>query len=205
MMYDPFDDRDEATGTVFRDVLSLALLGFMSVIVILLPFVNPRGRHAEAMAPPPGNVIVEITWPAAMNADVDLWVLAPGDAPVGYSNKGGLIFNLLRDDLGRYMDPTDINHEVAYTRGLIPGEYTVNVHAYRIDRRNPPPIEVRAVVSVKGFGDGVLVVPVLGTTARLDRLGQEITVFRFTLADDGSVVQGSVNSLYRPLRSARPK
>ncbi len=206
-MLDPFHDNDEAAGTVFRDVLSLALLGFLAVIVILLPFVNPEGRKASAMAPPPGNVIVEITWPHDMNADVDLWVKAPSDAPVGYSNKGGLIFNLLRDDLGKYMDPTNINHEVAYTRGLIPGEYTVNIHAYRIDKHNPPPIDVKAIVSVKGFDDeqSELVVPVLGTTVRLERLGQELTVFNFTLDEAGRVVPDSVHGLYRPLRSYRPK
>ena len=204
-MHDPFDDQDDATGTVFRDVLSLALLGFLAIIVILLPYVNPKGQKAAAMAPPPGNVIVEINWPEEMNADVDLWVMAPGDAPVGYSNKGGLLFNLLRDDLGKYMDPTQINHEVAYTRGLIPGEYTVNIHAYRIDNDNPPPIDVKTIVSVKGFDERDLVVPVLGTTARLDHLGQEITVFRFRLDEKGRVVPGSVSSLYRPLRSMTVK
>ena len=201
MIPDTFHDTYEASGTVFRDVLTLALLGFLAVIVILLPFVNPKGRKAESMAPPPGNVIVEITWPAEMNADIDLWVQAPGDVPVGYSNKGGIVFNLLRDDLGKFMDPTNINHEVAYTRGLIPGEYTVNVHAYRIDTKNPPPIEVNAVVSVKQESATADVVPVLGASAMLVRLGQELTIFRFKLDETGRVVEGSVHSLFRPLRS----
>lgn len=205
MIPDPFHDTDEASGTVFRDVLTLALLGFLAVIVILLPFVNPKGQRAQSMAPPPGNVIVEITWPAEMNADVDLWVLAPGDSPVGYSNKGGIVFNLLRDDLGKFMDPTNINHEVAYARGLIPGEYTVNVHAYRIDTKRPPPIDVKALVSVKQTEPGSDVVPILGTTARLDRLGQEITVFRFRLDEKGHIVTGSVHSLFKPLRSPGAK
>jgi len=34
-------------------------------------------------------------------AHVDLWVQAPGDVPVGYSNKSGGVLNLLRDDLGK--------------------------------------------------------------------------------------------------------
>ena len=132
-MLDPFDNHDEAGGTLFRDVLSLALMGFLAVIVLLLPYINPRGTQAEATKPPPGNVIVEITWASELNADVDLWIQAPNDVPVGYSNKGAVFFNLLRDDLGQYMDPTMINHEVAYTRGIIPGEYVVNIHAYRGD------------------------------------------------------------------------
>lgn len=200
-MHDPFDNHDEAGGTLFRDVLSLALMGFLAVIVLLLPYINPRGTQAEATTPPPGNVIVEITWASELNADVDLWVQAPGDLPVGYSNKGSVFFNLLRDDLGQYMDPTMINHEVAYTRGIIPGEYIVNIHAYRGDYAKPPPMEVHSVISIKMDGEnGPIVVPVLGTTARLDYVGQEITVFRFTLDKKGVIQAGSVNSLYKPLR-----
>ena len=200
-MLDPFSNQDEGSGTLFRDVLSLALMGFLAVIVLLLPYINPRGNQAEATTPPPGSVIVEITWASELNADVDLWIQAPNDLPVGYSNKGAVFFNLLRDDLGQYMDPTMINREVAYTRGIIPGEYIVNIHAYRGDHDNPPPMDVRCVISIKLEGDeGPVVVPVLGTTARLDYVGQEITVFRFALDEKGTVQSGSVNSLYKPLR-----
>ena len=31
-MLDPFDNYDEAGGTLFRDVLSLALMGFLAVM-----------------------------------------------------------------------------------------------------------------------------------------------------------------------------
>jgi hypothetical protein len=200
-MLDPFDNQDEAGGTLFRDVLSLALMGFLAVIVLLLPYINPRGTQAQATMTPPGSVIVEITWPSELNADIDLWIQAPNDLPVGYSNKGAVFFNLLRDDLGQYMDPTMINHEVAYTRGIIPGEYIVNIHAYRGDHDIPPPTDVRCIVSVKIDGDnGPIVVPILGTTARLDYVGQEITVFRFTLDKKGVVLAGSINSLFKPLR-----
>jgi hypothetical protein len=48
---------------------------------------------------------------------VDLWVQAPGDIPVGYSNKGGLIMNLLRDDLGTN-DPTPLLYENQYSHGV---------------------------------------------------------------------------------------
>ncbi len=201
-MLDPFHGDDDAGGTLFRDVLSLALMGFLAVIVLLLPYINPRGNQAEANMTPPGNVIVEITWGSELNTDIDLWVKAPNDLAVGYSNKGAVFFNLLRDDLGQYMDPTMINHEVAYTRGIIPGEYVVNIHAYRGDHDNPLPIDVRSIVSIKTESeDGSLVAPVLGTTARLDYVGQEITVFRFTLDKAGRILPGSVNSLYKPLRT----
>jgi hypothetical protein len=204
-MLDPHQEHTDPGGVLFRDVLSLALLGFLAVIVLLLPHVDPKGVETASNAPAPGNVIVEITWPQDMNADVDLWVQAPGDIPVGYSNKGGVVFNLLRDDLGMYLDPTRINHETAYSRGIIAGEYVVNAHAYRVDRNNPPPIEVRAAVSVRStevLDDGSpFVAPLLGTTAELKQQGEEITLFRFQLAADGSVIPNSTHSIYKPLRT----
>ena len=57
---DPFED-DEGS-TVFRDVIMLALLGFVAIVVLLLPHLNPPVRADESAAPP-GNVIVEVRWP----------------------------------------------------------------------------------------------------------------------------------------------
>ena len=43
--------------------------------------------------------IVKVIDGDTVDVDIDLWVKAPDDIPVGYSNQGGLFFNLLRDDL----------------------------------------------------------------------------------------------------------
>ena len=205
-MLDPFEDQAQPGDTLFRDVLSLALLGFLAVIVLLLPHIAPEGIKNVSDAPAPGNVVVEITWPDDMDADVDLWVQAPGDIAVGYSNKGGAIFNLLRDDLGKTMDLSSINHESAFTRGMRGGEYVVNAHAYRIDPKQPPPFRVEAVISTKTTTDGVTRVnPVLFTQAEIRYQNQELTLVRFELTDKGVLVQGSVHSLYKALREAGAK
>ena len=39
---------EEDTGTVFRDTIMLALAGFVSVVVLLLPHINPKAKEAEA-------------------------------------------------------------------------------------------------------------------------------------------------------------
>ena len=69
-------------------------------------------------------------WPNNMPYDVDLWVQAPREVPVGFWNLGGTTFNLLRDDLGGEGDATNENYEISYSRGIPPGEYVVNVHMY---------------------------------------------------------------------------
>ena len=125
-------DDDDDSGIVFRDFMTLMFAGFACVAVLLLAHINPKAEAAKIKdTSAPGNVLVEINWPPELDSDVDLWVQAPGDVPVGYSNKGGAVFNLLRDDLGRQVDLSGINYENAYSRGIVPGEYTVNVHLYR--------------------------------------------------------------------------
>ena len=191
---------EDGTSTVFRDVIFLALAGFVAMVLLLLPHLNPPATADEG-TPAPGNVIVEISWPDEIDADVDLWVEAPGDSPVGYSNKGGLIFNLLRDDLGGQADVTEINYEVSYSRGVPPGEYTVNVHLYR-DMSGQLPLSVNVSVSVKP-NSKVSAKRILTTKLQLQNQGQELTAFRFSLDDKGKLIPGSVHDLPKPLRSKK--
>jgi hypothetical protein len=191
---------EDDSDTVFRDVIFLALTGFVAIVLLLLPHLNPPAK-AEEEAPSPGNVIVEIRWPDEVNADVDLWVEAPGDVPVGYSNKGGTIFNLLRDDLGLHADFSEMNYEVSYSRGIPEGEYTVNLHLYR-DLSGKLPITVSVVVSVKPSPEQAAK-QVLATKIPLMIEGEEVTAFRFSLDGKARVVTGSVNDLPKPLRSKK--
>ncbi|MEE8188803.1 MAG: hypothetical protein V3T80_06300 [Kiloniellales bacterium] len=191
---------EDGTSTVFRDVIFLALAGFVAMVLLLLPHLNPPATANEG-TPAPGNVIVEISWPDQIDADVDLWVEAPGDSPVGYSNKGGLIFNLLRDDLGGQADVTEINYEVSYSRGVPPGEYTVNVHLYR-DMSGQLPLSVNVSVSVKP-NSKASAKRILTTKLQLKNQGQEKTAFRFSLDDKGKLIPGSVHDLPKPLRSKK--
>lgn len=193
---DMFDDDDG--GTVFRDVIMLALLGFIAIVLLLLPHLNPPAKAQESVSAP-GNVIVEIHWPEHLDADIDLWVEAPGDRPVGYSNKGGRIFNLLRDDLGHRSDVSNINYEVSYSRGVPAGSYTVNVHLYQ-NLGMVYPVPVTVVASVKR-SPREAAKQILSSKVSLNWDGEEVTVFRFDLDDKGQLVPGSLHSMPRPLRS----
>ena len=194
---DSFDG--DSSDTVFRDVILLALSGFVAVVLILLPHLHPPLEAKEA--PPPGNVVVEINWPSKIDADVDLWVEAPGDQPVGYSNKGGKVFNLLRDDLGQFRDLTDVNYEVAYSRGVVEGEYTINIHLYR-NKSAILPVPVTVVASVKRTNAANLK-RLTSAKVELAYTGEEVTVVRFSLNKTGEIVPGSMHDLHKPLRSKR--
>jgi hypothetical protein len=167
----------------------------------MMTVMNPPAKSSEsAGVPAPGNVIIEAQWPDKLDADVDLWVEGPGDRPVGYSNKSGRLFNLLRDDLGRAQDMTDYNYEVAYSRGTPAGEYIVNLHMYRaIGVTFPVPVKI--VASVKADANGPAR-QLVATTVELRRENQELTALRFRLDSKGQLQPGSVNSLFKELRVA---
>jgi hypothetical protein len=194
------DDEGDDSDIVFRDLILLMLTGFVTVAVLMLAHINPKAAAANVKdTAPPGNVMVEANWPPGMDSDVDLWVQAPGDVPVGYSNKGGAVFNLLRDDLGHQLDLSGLNYESSYSRGVVPGEYTVNLHLYR-NRAASIAVPVTVIVSTKPSAQSPAR-QILMSKVELGREGLERTVFRFKLTEGGTVVPGSVNSLQRPLRS----
>lgn len=186
-----------SSGTVFRDFTMLMVLGFVAMVIWLLPHINPPASGADH--DPPGNVVVAITWPEG-DSDIDLWVTGPGEpVPVGYSNKGGVLFNLLRDDLGRMPDATPLNYENAYSRGIAAGEYIVNVHCYRCPET---PVTVDVEVSLSKQEDSKSVAPIATATVELRSHGDEMTAMRFRLDENGNLEPQSLNSVFRPLRAA---
>src|SRR5262249_6609960 len=161
----------------FRDMLFLLVFVYLVISAVALAHVAKKAEESKGTTAP-GRIIVEMNWKKDLDEDVDLWVQGPGDVPVGYSNKSGVIFNLLRDDLGRSADLNSMNYEVAYGRGKWPGEYVVNAMLYR-DRDHVFPVPATVRVSLQG--DDGEVQQVLTSNVALAYEGQEVTVFRFKL------------------------
>ena len=196
-MNENFESND--SNIVFRDLILLTLTGFISMVILLIPFINPPTEQ-EKTSVPPGNVIVELFWDNDRDVDIDLWVKAPEDIPVGYSNQGGLFFNLLRDDLGKYKDTTPVNYEVSYSRGISEGIYITNLHLYREDSSPFVPINAQLVVSVVDPSTKERK-QILKSQKTLKKVGKEITVFQFKLDKKGNLDKDSLNNNYVKLRS----
>jgi len=174
---------------------TLDLLFVLLMILILLP----HSRADDPAETPPGTLVAEIQWPFAHNSDVDLWLLAPGGGrAVGYSNKGGLLWNLLRDDLGSTTgDISEANFEVSYSRGIVDGEYQLNVHMYRTF--SDLPVTVAVVVKLN-IPENNTVQRLFAKRVELVNIGQELTVFRWTMRD-GKFVPGSLHDIPRGIRT----
>jgi hypothetical protein len=183
----------------FRDMLFLLVFAYLVIGAIALAHVAKTDEQQSKGQTPPGSVIVEMFWDKAIDADVDLWVQAPRDVPVGYSNKSGMIFNLVRDDLGKGGDPNSMNYEVSYGRGYWPGEYVVNAMLYR-SRDHKYPVSAQIKVSLQNQQG--LLRQVLRSNVDLIFEGQEATVFRFRLDEKGDYIADSMNRIHKNLRVA---
>ncbi|WP_221105902.1 hypothetical protein [Rhizobium lentis] len=174
--------------TLIQDVLLAMLLGVAAVIMFILPSVNPAAKDDPAQLP--GNLVASIAWPAGP-IDVDLWVQQGDDLAVGYSNKSGRVWSLLRDDLGTANDDTPLNYESAFTRGLPDGEYAINVRCFGCAGHVPVPVSVEVRLAEGGV--------VWRGTVDLLKDKQERTAIRFRMAG-GQVVSGSASNVFKQMK-----
>jgi hypothetical protein len=160
------------------------------------------------IAPPPkpasidtlGQYAVEVTWPAGRNDDVDMYVEDPAGNIVSFSDHDVGLMHLEHDDLGKSSDRVQYagnaavvndNRERVVLRGVIPGEVTVNVHAYRMTEPGACPVTVK-LYRLRGE-DRTL----LERRLTLERRGEEVTAFRFALDRRGKLI--SHNELSKKL------
>jgi len=174
--------------------------GFVLMTILMLTAINPPAKSA-AMAgiQSPGNVIVEAHWADNIDADVNLWVKAPGDRPIGYSNKSDAISTCCTTIWAS--TATRPTSTVAYSRSAPPGEYIVNVHLYRARADVHFSVKVKLTATFKRNAHDP-VQKLAAATVELRHLNDETTAFRFTLDRKDNLVPGSVNNLYQELRVA---
>ena len=151
------------------------------------------------IAPPPspasidtlGQYAVEVSWPANRSDDVDTYVEDPARNIASFSNTDIGLMHLEHDDLGRSSDELEFggrlaevrdNRERVVLRGVVPGEVTVNVHAYRLASRGGVTVVVK-LYRLRG-SDRML----LERTVTLRNQGEEETAFRFTLDRRGELI-----------------
>jgi hypothetical protein len=205
-MSDPFDNGHHNHWIPFADFLSGVLSIFLVVSILLTFHLTEAKKTNDADIASPGSIYVDVTWKEGV--DVDLWVKSPHDVPVGYSRKGGLYIDLLRDDLGRDMERVGDHHEEnAFARSTPPGEWIVNVHMYanRENATYPIRVDISVTISKKDSNQKEASKKVIKATVELTKLGQEITVMRFKIDGNADLIDGSVNDTQIPLRVWTPQ
>ena len=196
-------EEDDSGSTGILDMIASILLVFIVMLYILLPHINDPSKKEETKQ---DAMLVYVEWQKTIDADIDLWVQSPNDVPVGYSNKGGKNFNLLRDDLGFTGDvsppssPFQENREESKARQVTDGEWRINLHLYRETQTPKPPYRVLVWVYIKPNQAQASAYLALTKEVWLTKENQELTVFRFT-TKDGRLVKDSVFDAPVKLRS----
>jgi hypothetical protein len=187
--------RSYGSQVAFIDLLFNTLVGFVFLFILAFILINPIAKKSNVVA----EFIIKINWPSDSPSDVDLWMRDPLGNYVGFKSKDVGLMSLSRDDLGTSNDtvydpkgkPIIVhrNEEMVTIRGIVPGEYIVNVHWYNkkvavkeLGEKNYLPLLVQVQVEkINPYN------VVYATEVSLDRKGMEKTVVRFTVNEDGSV------------------
>ncbi len=177
----------------FLDVLFILIIVF-----IVLPHEIDQEKTSDVSA---GNLIIELTWDAEVDVDVDLWVKSPGQRPIGYSNKHSTHLNLLRDDLGHTNDESKVNYEMVLSRAAPSGEYIITAHLYGL-KGEPLPIKIHLAVIGVGVGNGGWSKRIIAKRFELTYNGQELMLARFTYDAEGIRVV-SHNPIVRLIREGK--
>lgn len=201
------DEEFGASDVVFRDMISLLLLGFVLMFFILIVFINPGKKQSEedSTIKSPGSISVFLVWENSKDVDLDLWAKPPDDFPIGYRNRENKSCNLLRDDLGKTNDLFTENFENIYCRDLIPGEYIFNIHFYGLKDNSSfinYKIEVRLVSSGKDKPTLNKILLYKEDKFETSEKGSERTIIRFTINEKGEVDDKSINNEFISLLKA---
>jgi hypothetical protein len=185
--FDPF------SVMLFKALQVVAFLFFLALLVM-----NPEAKQGKIDTK--AEFIVTMTWPDNHPDDIDLYVGDPLGNIVWYHTREAGFMVLDRDDRGgvnnsimvngkRIMSP--IREETVSIRGIVAGEYTVNIQYYLAIQHSPVPVSVK----VEKINPAVEVIHY--DTIMLDHAGQEKTAVRFRVAQDGSVTD--INHLEKSL------
>tara|TARA_B100000029_G_scaffold495198_1_gene559916 strand:- start:304 stop:912 length:609 start_codon:yes stop_codon:yes gene_type:complete len=170
----------------FTDLLFNILLGFTFLFFITILFINPISKLGNVNLK--AEYIITVDWEDNLPDDVDLWVQDPNGEIVSYLKKDAGWLHLDRDDRGVINDKViindkeiiyPINREVVTLRGIIPGEYIVNLYLY--ENKSKLPVNTKVIIEKVNptlkmvFIDNVI----------LNEKDTEKTIARFYLNDRG--------------------
>lgn len=190
--------RTVAGADPFTDLLFNILLGFILLFFIAILFLSPSEETGKIDIE--AEYVISVTWPDNNPDDIDTWIQDPNGRTTWFRNRSAGMVHLDRDDRGMLNDTLEVsgkkvinplNQEVAAIRGVLAGEYIVNIHYYESETQQPVPVSVK-VAKV----NPVYTVAYYGVTT-LDFKDEEKTAVRFTLASDGSV--SNINQLPKSL------
>jgi hypothetical protein len=186
---------------LFKGLQVVAFLFFLAYLAM-----NLEAKQGNITSK--AEMLVTVNWPDNHPDDIDTYVEDPQGNIVWYHVMEAGLMNLDRDDRGDYKNTIVVNgktirnairEEVVTMRGLLAGEYIVNIHHYLATKPDPVPVTVK----VEKLNPKAEVV--FYDRLFLDHTGDEKTAVRFTIDDKGNVtdINTRPKSLIRETRKVR--
>lgn len=165
---------------------ALQAMAFLFFIALLAAAAKPKDGKVDTKA----EFLISMDWPDDHPDDMDVFVQDPLGNVVWYRRRDAGFMTLERDDRGGANDfllvhgrkvLTSTREELVSIRGIVAGEYTVNVYHFTAVTGRPVPV----TVTVQKLNPTVTIVA--KETVDVDRAGMEKTAVRFTIDRDGAV------------------
>jgi hypothetical protein len=166
---------------------ALQIVAFLFFIALLAIAPDAKEGKIDSKA----EFIITMDWPDNHPDDLDLFVQDPIGNIAWYRHREAGFLTLDRDDRGGANDfivvngrklPSPIREEIVTLRGVVAGEYTVNVSHFQAIAGQP----VAATVKVQKLNPTAQVI--FDDKVTVDHTGDEKTALRFKLDADGKVV-----------------
>jgi hypothetical protein len=183
---------------------ALQVIAFLFVIALLAVSSDSKEGKIDSKA----EFIITMDWPDNHPDDLDLFVQDPTGNIAWYRHREAGFLTLDRDDRGGANDfimvngkkiSSPIREEIVTVRGIVPGEYTVNVSHFQATTGAP----VTATVKVQKLNPTAQVI--FDDKLTVDHTGDEKTAVRFKVDTEGKVidVQQRPKSLLETFRNIR--
>ena len=197
----PREDAFDPLGVMlFKALQVVAFLFFIALLAV-----SPDSKDGKIDSK--AEFIITMDWPDKHPDDIDLFVQDPAGNIAWYRHREAGFLTLDRDDRGGTNDfivvngkkiPSPIREEIVTVRGIVAGEYTVNISHFQATTGRPVPVTVK----VQKLNPTTQVI--FDNTLTVDHTGEEKTAVRFTLDREGKVVNVNQRqkSLLETFRSA---
>lgn len=174
------------------DPLSVVLFKALQVVAFLffIAFLAIAQQKDTGKVDTKAEFLISMTWPDNHPDDFDLFVQDPTGNIVWYRRRDIGFMSLERDNRGGANDFMMVGGEKVHSaarqelvsiRGIVPGEYTVNVYHFTAQSREPVPV----TVTVEKLNPRVTMVA--KDTLDMGEANSERTAVRFTLNAKGEV------------------
>src|SRR6201986_4565425 len=176
--FDPF------SVMLFKALQVICFLFFLALLAV-----SPDNKDGKIDSK--AEFIITMDWPDNHPDDLDLFVQDPIGNIAWYRHREAGFLTLDRDDRGGANDfivvngnriPSPIREEIVTVRGVVAGEYTVNVSHFQATTGQP----VAATVKVQKLNPSAQVI--FDDKVMVDHTGDEKTAVRFKVNAEGKVI-----------------